>query len=165
MTVIVRVQLLVLVVTALAACGSADPETAERSSGSWERLPQAPLSPRESAVALSIDGEALFIGGSDAGPCPPNASCAAPAVPPLRDGAAFDPGLRRWERIAQAPVGFSFAHAAAVDGAVYLLTPGEPDGRKRRRRSSATGEPRIGGRSSPSRPMRDAGRSSRPASS
>jgi hypothetical protein len=39
MTVIVRVQLLVLLVAGLVACGSADPETAERSSGSWERLP------------------------------------------------------------------------------------------------------------------------------
>jgi hypothetical protein len=126
MTVIVRVQLLVLLVAALAACGGADREAAERSSGSWERLPEAPLSPRESALALSIDGQALFIGGSDADPCPPSAGCVAPAVPPLRDGAAFDPGLRRWERIAEAPVGFSFAHGAAVDGTAYLLAPGEP---------------------------------------
>jgi hypothetical protein len=126
MTVIVRVQLLVLLAAALAGCGGADPETAGRSSGSWERLPEAPLSPREPALGLSIDGEALFIGGSDADPCPPNASCAFPAVPPLRDGAAFDPGRRRWERIADAPVGFSFAHAVSVGGAAYLLTAGEP---------------------------------------
>ncbi len=77
-------------------------------------------------MALSIDGEALFIGGSDADPCPPSAGCVAPAVPPLRDGAAFDPGLRRWERIADAPVGFSFAQSAAMGGAEYLLVPGEP---------------------------------------
>jgi hypothetical protein len=126
MTVIVRVQLLVLLLATLAGCGSAAPETAERSSGSWEQLPGAPLSPRESTVALSIDGEALFVGGSDAEPCPPSADCAAATVPPLRDGAAFDPSLGRWERIAEAPVGFSSAYSAAVDGGAYLLAPGEP---------------------------------------
>jgi hypothetical protein len=126
MTAIVRVPLLVLVVVTLAACGSDAPETTARSSGAWERLPPAPLSPRDSTVALTLDGEALFIGGSDADPCPPNASCVLPTVPPLRDGAAFDPGLRRWARIADAPVGLSFASPAVVDGAAYLLVPGEP---------------------------------------
>jgi hypothetical protein len=44
----------------------------------------------------------------------------------LRDGAAFDPGPQRWERIAAAPAGFSFAHGAIVDGDAYVLAPGEP---------------------------------------
>jgi hypothetical protein len=126
MAVIVRVHVLVLLTAALVACGGADHEGAERSSGSWERLPPPPLTPRESAPALSVDGKALFIGGSDADPCPPSAGCTAPTAPPLRDGAAFDPGQRRWERIAQAPVGLSFAYGAVLDGAAYLLVPGEP---------------------------------------
>jgi hypothetical protein len=121
-----RVVLIVVLAAALAACGSAELETGERSSGSWDRLPAAPLSPRESATAVSIDGKAVFVGGSDADPCPPTADCAAATVPPLRDGAVFDPGLRRWERIADAPVGFSFAHSVVVDGDAYLLVPGEP---------------------------------------
>ncbi len=124
-TVIARAQLVVLLVAAVAACGCTDSETGEPSTGSWERLPDAPLSPRDTATALTIDGEALFIGGSDADPCPPNAGCAAPAEPPLRDGAAFDPVSRRWERIAKAPTGFAFAYGVVVDGATYLLAPGE----------------------------------------
>lgn len=114
-----RALLLAVVVTGLAACNGAEPET----SGSWDRLPAAPLSAREPGVALSINGEALFIGGSDADPCPPNADCGAPSAPPLRDGAAFDPSVRRWKPIADAPMGFSFAHSAVVDGAAYLLVP------------------------------------------
>jgi hypothetical protein len=118
MTAIARV-LPVLLVATLAACGSADPER----SSDWERLPAPPLSPRDSALALSIGGEALFIGGSDADPCPPSASCAGPGARALRDGAAFDPGLRRWKRIADAPVGFAFPHAVTLDGAAYVLAP------------------------------------------
>jgi hypothetical protein len=114
-----------LVILLVAACGCAELESAQRSSDAWDRLPAAPLSPRESATALSIGGEAVFVGGSDADPCPPTADCAAPGAPPLRDGAAFDPGPRRWETIADAPVGFSFAHTAVADGAAYLLVPGE----------------------------------------
>jgi hypothetical protein len=101
---IVYAPLLVLLVAALIACGRADSEPADRSSGSWERLPQPPLSPRETSLMLSIDGEVLIVGGSDADPCPPNAGCVAPTDPPLRDGAAFDPSRRRWTRIAHAPV-------------------------------------------------------------
>src|SRR5829696_1802493 len=123
---LVRAQLLVLVVAALAACGEAGSEPDGRASGSWERLPEPPLSPRESALALSLDGEALMIGGSDADPCPPSAGCVAPTDPPLRDGAAFDPGRRTWTPIARAPVGFSFAEGVLVGGAAYILADGEP---------------------------------------
>jgi hypothetical protein len=121
-----RVVTIVVLAAALAGCSDAEPEPGQSSKGSWERLPAAPLSPREAVTALSVDGQAVFIGGSDADPCPPAADCAAPSVAPLRDGAAFDPGVRRWERIGRAPVGFTFAHSAVVDGAAYLLVPGEP---------------------------------------
>jgi hypothetical protein len=119
-------RLVVLLVVALGASGCADSDSPQRSSGSWDRLPPPPLSPRESATALSIDGEAVFMGGSDADPCPPSADCGAPAAPPLHDGAAFDPGPRRWTPIADAPVGFSFADTVVIDGTAYLLVPGEP---------------------------------------
>jgi hypothetical protein len=121
-----RAVVFVLLVAALAACGSAESETAQRSSSSWERLPAAPLSPRESAVAVAVGGRAMFVGGSDADPCPPSADCAAPGEPPLRDGAVFDARRQRWKRIADAPVGFSFAHSTLLDGIAYLLVPGEP---------------------------------------
>lgn len=60
-----RVLVLALLVATLAACGDGDPQTAERPAGSWERLPDPPLSPRELATGLSIGGEAVFAGGSD----------------------------------------------------------------------------------------------------
>jgi hypothetical protein len=119
---VIRVLLLIFVMAALAACGEAE---VPRSNSTWERLPNPPLSPRESALALWLDGRVLMIGGSDSDPCPPSAGCVAPADPPLRDGAAFDPGRRTWRRIAPAPVGFSFAQAAVVGGAAYVLVNGE----------------------------------------
>jgi hypothetical protein len=122
---IVRVVLLVLVAAAPAACGDAGSEAERPPSGAWERLPEPPLSPRESALAVGIEGEVLLIGGSDADPCPPNAGCVAATDPPLRDGAAFDRGRRTWRPIAPAPVGFSFAEGVVVGGAAYVLTNGE----------------------------------------
>ena len=120
--------MLVLLAVALSACGSAgsDPGPPGRVGGTWERLPDPPLSPRESAVAVPAGGAVLVVGGSDADPCPPNADCAAPAAPLLRDGALYDPRAGTWERIADAPVGVSFGSTAVVGGDVYLLAPGEP---------------------------------------
>jgi hypothetical protein len=117
--VIPRALVLVVVVSVLAGCGAAGHEA---SGGSWERLPAAPLSPREPGVALAIGGEALFIGGDD-DPCPPSADCAA-RTPGLRDGAAFDPASRHWKRIADAPVAFTFADSAVVGDSAYLMTDG-----------------------------------------
>jgi len=94
---------LLMVVALLAGCG--DSETGGKAGGAWERLPDPPLSVREAATAVAVGSEALFLGGSDAPPCPPNASCVASGEPALRDGAAFDPAAGTWERIASAPVG------------------------------------------------------------
>jgi hypothetical protein len=115
-----------LVATALAACGGAGAGSSEPDHRAWERLPNPPLSPREAALAIWIGGEALVVGGSDADPCPPNASCPPASEPPLRDAAAFDPRQRTWRQIAPAPVGFSFGEGVVVGRTAYVLARGEP---------------------------------------
>jgi hypothetical protein len=106
---------------ALAIAALAAPSVAH---GAWRELPQAPLSPREAAVGVWTGREALVLGGSDSAPCPPNAGCRAATVPPLREGAAYDPRTRSWRRIADAPVAFDFANAVRVRRRVYVVTPG-----------------------------------------
>jgi hypothetical protein len=125
---IVARLLTALVVIALAACGDAgsgSPEPDRQASGSWERLPDPPLSPRVAGLGLWTGEDALIIGGSDANPCPPNAGCPPASRPPLRDGAAFDPRERTWRQIAPAPVGYSFGDGVVVGGTAYILTHGE----------------------------------------
>jgi hypothetical protein len=111
-----------------AACGageSTDPDTA-RGSAAWQTLPAGPLSPREGALGLWTGREVLLIGGSDAPPCPPNASCVPPEVPPLASGAAFDPQTGTWRRIADSPVPFEWAQGIVVGPTAYLWIPGSP---------------------------------------
>src|SRR4051794_35987802 len=79
----------------------------ESASTGWVRVADAPLSPREDAFGVWTGSETLVIGGSDARPCPANADCIPPEVPPLRDGAAFDPETGTWRTIADAPVGLA----------------------------------------------------------
>jgi hypothetical protein len=110
----------------VAGCGageSAAPQSG-RESGEWKPLSAAPLSPREGALGLWTGREVLLIGGSDARPCPPSASCVAPDVPPLADGAAFDPQTGRWRRIADAPVPFEWAEGVVIGATAYLRIPG-----------------------------------------
>jgi hypothetical protein len=110
----------------LAACGageSAPPDPARRSA-TWQALPAGVLSPREGALGLWTGQEVLLVGGSDAPPCPPNASCVPPDVPPLADGAAFDPRTGAWRRIADSPVPFEWAQGIAVGRTAYLWIPG-----------------------------------------
>jgi hypothetical protein len=106
-----------------AGCGFGGSDTAEEA-GSWRKAPAAPLSPREQALGIWTGREALVIGGSDAPPCPPGASCGRQDTPPLRDGAAFNPLTGSWRRIADAPVGFDFAEGAVVGRTVFVATPG-----------------------------------------
>jgi hypothetical protein len=110
-----RTLAICLVVLAGAGCEEGEHE--------WTRASQSPLSPRVAALAVWT-GEELLIVGGDTKPCPPNASCEAPTVPPLADGAAYDPAKDTWRRIADAPVGFEFAHAALSGGTVYVWTYG-----------------------------------------
>jgi hypothetical protein len=116
------------VALSMAACGvgeSAAPDTA-RGTAAWQALPASPLSPREGALGLWTGREVLLIGGSDARPCPPNASCVVPDVPPLADGAAFDPQTSAWRRIADSPVPFEWAQGIPVGTSAYLWIPGSP---------------------------------------
>jgi hypothetical protein len=86
--------------TFVAACGAGERAAPERVRGSadpaanaWHAVPASPLSARETALGLWTGREVLFMGGSDARPCPSNASCAPPDAPPLADGASFDATL------------------------------------------------------------------------
>jgi hypothetical protein len=112
----------------LSACGaseSAAPKTAPDAMV-WRALPAGPISPREGALGLWTGREALLIGGSDARPCPPNAECVPPDVPPLADGAAYDPQTGTWRRIADSPVPFEWAEAVVLGTTAYLWIPGNP---------------------------------------
>ena len=74
--------------------------TVEVAEGSWESMPEAPLSPRGAAAAVWTGEHLLLLGGqrTDAKvpECPPAADCAAPPGTGLGDGAAWDPGTRTW---------------------------------------------------------------------
>ena len=112
----------------LAACGSGESATPDGPSDSspWRAVPAGPLSPRAGALGLWTGSEVLLIGGSDAAPCPPSASCVPPDVPPLADGAAFDPQTGTWRRIADSPVPFEWAQAVVIRKTAYLWIPGSP---------------------------------------
>ena len=118
--------LLAVTATALAlgACGADGAGTGDAGSGAWRTLPAAPLSARAGGAALWTGREVLVVGGSDARPCPPNASCAVPTTPPLADGAAFDPRAGRWRRIADAPVPFDWAQGVVAGSTPYFWVPG-----------------------------------------
>ena len=104
-----------------AGCGSA--EEAATPAG-WTQLPASPLSLRGSTTLHWTGDEVLLLGGSDAPPCPPNASCIEPTTPPLADGAAFDPATRTWRTIATAPVPFEWATVLQLGDVVYFAVPG-----------------------------------------
>lgn len=112
----------------LAACGSGESATPDGPSDSspWRTVPAGPLSPRAGALGLWTGSEVLLIGGSDAAPCAPSASCVPPDVPPLADGAAFDPQTGTWRRIADSPVPFEWAQAVVIRKTAYLWIPGSP---------------------------------------
>ena len=121
-----------VVVLFAAGCGF-DGSSQIGTEGSWQRLPDPPLSPRELAVGLWTGREALVLGGSDAPPTAPGASGSAKRKPPLRDGVAFNPRTGRWRRIAAAPIGIEpISPAAAVGDSVYVAVPRNPGARHTR---------------------------------
>ena len=120
---------LALAVTLLAGCGSdedatevsTEPEGFPAPADAWERLPDAPLSPRASSVEVAVGGEVIVVGGV-ASACPPMALCGAPAEPALSDGASVDLATGEWRPISPAPFPLSEANTAVVDGRAYFWT-------------------------------------------
>lgn len=101
--------------------GDAPPFSAEL--GEWSRLPPSPLSARHEAAGAYLDGRFYVVGGWSDPPCPPSAGCVAPAQPPHRDGAAFDPVTGRWQQIAPAPTPVGGVLQMTVVGQrLYVLT-------------------------------------------
>jgi hypothetical protein len=92
--------------------------------GSWEGLPEAPLSARHGAHAFSTGKVVLVIGGIDTDPCPPAADCVPPERPALRDGAAFDLASGTWRRIADAPVPLDYLTGALLGDTLLLWVSG-----------------------------------------
>ena len=86
----------------------------------WRPMPSGPLSSREGAHMFWTGGEVFVIGGSDAPPCPPAASCVPPDSPALADGAAFDPATGQWRTIAPSPVPLGNADGVVHDGRIFL---------------------------------------------
>ncbi len=118
-----------LVVAGLLAAGCGSDVSGARSrasSGSWVRVSDGPLSPRENAFAVGIDDRVLIVGGSDAPPCPPNADCVVASEPVLSDGAVFEPRTNQWQPIAPSPVPIEWAQGVVVGSTVYVWVAGGP---------------------------------------
>jgi hypothetical protein len=114
-------SVLLLVVGLVVGCGGDDVETrAAAPEATWIAMPDAPLSARYDVTAVAVGAEVLFVGGTSARPCPPNADCTAPTEPPHLDGAAFHVESRSWRSIAPAPQPVQHASTAVLDGAVYV---------------------------------------------
>jgi hypothetical protein len=122
-----------LIAVVVCGCGRATTNSEPAVSMAWETLPPAPLSPRENAIGLWTGEEVLLIGGSDAAPCPPTASCVPPDRPPLADGAAFDPERETWRAIAPSPVPFESAQGFVLGDKAYIWVPGTPSRPKTKR--------------------------------
>lgn len=123
-----RVPAAVVVVGLISSsCGSDDVSTVgaggESSSGlhevAWEPVAASPLTARNEVTVVWTGHEVLVVGGTDF-VCGEAASCGAPDTPKFRDGAAYDPVADSWRRIAEAPVGFTWAATAVLEGAVYF---------------------------------------------
>ncbi|GIE95683.1 hypothetical protein [Paractinoplanes rishiriensis] len=107
----------------LGGCASVSfPSPPSSASASWREMTGSPLSPREQTLGLWTGSEVLLIGGSDDKPCPPNADC-PPDPTPLTDGAALNPATGTWRKIADTPVGFTFAQGVVVAGTAYVRPP------------------------------------------
>ncbi|MEQ7123781.1 hypothetical protein ABN034_04600 [Actinopolymorpha sp. B11F2] len=125
---------LFVVLAGTAGCGdepatqiAAGSGTTTTSGAHWQRLPDAPLSPRASSVMVSSGTEVLVIGGQDTAPCPPGADCAPGRI--TRDGAALDLTTRTWRTIAPAPRPLLGEQAVVIDGVVHVLAQNHgPDG-------------------------------------
>ncbi|MEI2778707.1 MAG: hypothetical protein V9G19_22615 [Tetrasphaera sp.] len=70
--------------------------------GSWQRLPDPPMAPRQLARAVTVDGRVVVLGGrAEARSCRYENNSEPP--PPEPDGAILDLASRRWTRISVDP--------------------------------------------------------------
>jgi hypothetical protein len=93
--------------------------------GSWEQLADAPVTPRQGAVAAFTGLEALFLGGETGDPSPPNADGQGPPER-ARDGAAYNIATGTWRRTAPAPVDLTtYGSAPVIADVVHLLVDGQ----------------------------------------
>jgi hypothetical protein len=91
----------------------------------WERLPDAPVTPRQGAVAAWTGREAVFLGGETGDPTPPGAEGQEPPER-ARDGAAYDPATGTWRRTAPAPFDLvPYGRTAVLGDVVHALTAAE----------------------------------------
>ncbi len=128
-----RNRLLVAAAVALigSGCGQATVEPGEslepggeapaEAGAGWERLSHPPLTRRVGSVVTAVSGQVLVAGGWEF-LCPPNADCAYPDTPLLRDGALLEVESGRWRPIADAPFGIRDGDAAAMGDEVLVLT-------------------------------------------
>ena len=112
---------LILGIACAAPTPSPSPAQHDLRPAGWRVLPDGPLAARYDAGAFWTGSEVIVLGGSDAAPCPPNADCAGPERPALRDGAAFDPSTDTWRSLSEAPIALGSVDGALLDGILYLL--------------------------------------------
>lgn len=93
------------------------------SQGTWQRLPDLPLSPRANPVTGWTGTEALVVGGYLT-LCPPNASC-RDADETARDGAAYNPETETWRVMAEAPVAMANYFRSVMVGDNLVLFDGQ----------------------------------------
>ena len=121
---VVKVGLGVLcaVVLGLVGCGQDMPiDLAER--GGWVRLPDPPLSGRNSASIVGVGDDVIVFGGTDF-LCPPGADCGVGDSVAFGDGAALNRLSNEWRPIADLPVPTILADTAVLGGEVFALTRG-----------------------------------------
>lgn len=86
----------------------------DRSEGTWDRLPPAPIPGRTRHTATWTGTEMLIFGGQP--------------DPGLAHGARYDPTTRQWHPMAPAPIGSRVGHTAVWTGQELIIFEGAPIG-------------------------------------
>jgi hypothetical protein len=85
------------------------------SAKTWQRLPDVPLSPRDSPLVVRVANSVVVVGGTVPMVCPPGViGCPIPRTAP--GGAVFDLDTRTWRRMAAPPTDLAVGTPAGVDG-------------------------------------------------
>lgn len=93
--------------------------------GEWVRTSEVPLSAR-SGVTVAWNGTEIFVFGGTQDMClamgaASTSLCMPPAIPPLSDGAAYNPKTDTWSKIAGAPVSIITARTASLGTDIFVL--------------------------------------------